>query len=337
MVKSRPYTVNGNSRLILVDAGINPSHVLQRAKLPADLYSHDRTTLDTEAFYSLWQAIDAEADDPALALRLGTAISVEAFSPLLFASLCSSDFNSALERISRYKPLVGPMRLNVDRGQTRTTLELEFEDDTSHSPPPLFILTELVFFVQLARIATRENLCPLSSESPILPEVSEPFTQYFGTLVRKGKRVRHIFSAEDAARPFLTANEKMWEVFEPDLRRRLSEVGTSTSITEKVRSVLLEMLPGGSPSMDAVARKLGLSSRTLQRRLQGEENTYQRILARTREELAQHYLENTNLPNAEISYLLGYEDPNCFFRAYQDWTGTTPAKARAAHQSSLPS
>jgi AraC-like DNA-binding protein len=49
-------------------------------------------------------------------------------------------------------------------------------------------------------------------------------------------------------------------------------------------------------------------------------------------ELASHYPRSTQLPRAEISYLLGYEDPNCFFRAFHDWTGTTPAQARAALQ-----
>ena len=81
--------------------------------------------------------------------------------------------------------------------------------------------------------------------------------------------------------------------------------------------------------MAAVAGKLGTSSRTLQRRLHEEEHTYQGVLNRTREELARHYLGRTDLPGSEISYLLGYEDPNCFFRAYQDWTGATPAQSRA--------
>ena len=81
-----------------------------------------------------------------------------------------------------------------------------------------------------------------------------------------------------------------------------------------------------------MARKLATSSRTLQRRLKEEGETYQAVLNRTREELASHYLAKTDLASAEIAYLLGYEDPNCFFRAYHDWTGTTPAQARLTLQ-----
>ena len=80
--------------------------------------------------------------------------------------------------------------------------------------------------------------------------------------------------------------------------------------------------------MGEVARKLGTSTRTLQRRLKQEGKGFQEILARTREELARHYLKSSNLSGSEISFLLGYDDPNSFFRAFQSWTGTTPEQAR---------
>ena len=80
--------------------------------------------------------------------------------------------------------------------------------------------------------------------------------------------------------------------------------------------------------MAAVAQRLGTSARTLQRRLHDDEESYVGVLSRMRQELANHYLHNTELPAAEISYLLGYEDPNCFFRAFRGWTGVTPFQAR---------
>ena len=328
MVKTRPYSVHPGWRLLLADAGINPDNVLRRAGLPADLFSRERSLLDTEDSFRLWRGIEAEADAPLLSIRVGSAISVEAFDPSIFAAFCSPDLNTALQRIARFKPLIGPMTLTVDIGRRRTAMELEWLDVTVPPPAPL-VMVELAFFVQVARIGTRERICPLEIRSPHLPEPAAAFTEHFGAPVKKGSRPRHVFSAEDGTRTFLTANEKMWEFFEPDLRRRLSELDQSATTADRVRAVLLEMLPGGGASMAAVAGKLGTSSRTLQRRLHEEEHTYQGVLNRTREELARHYLGKTDLPGSEISYLLGYEDPNCFFRAYQDWTGATPAQSRA--------
>ena len=87
--------------------------------------------------------------------------------------------------------------------------------------------------------------------------------------------------------------------------------------------------------MDAVSKKLGTSTRTLQRRLQQERRSYQAVLNETREHLAKHYLKTSSISGAEISFLLGFEDPNSFFRAFHDWTGTTPEQARRSMQERL--
>ncbi|WP_354338449.1 AraC family transcriptional regulator [Pseudomonas kilonensis] len=50
----------------------------------------------------------------------------------------------------------------------------------------------------------------------------------------------------------------------------------------------------------------------------------------THESLARHYLGETTLSGAEIAFLLGFEDPNSFYRAFQDWTGQTLGLARRA-------
>ena len=81
--------------------------------------------------------------------------------------------------------------------------------------------------------------------------------------------------------------------------------------------------------MQAVSRKLAVSSRTLQRRLQEEGTTFQQILDTLRDALAHHYLRNTAMSSAEISFLLGFEDPNSFVRAFQARNGKTPQTARS--------
>lgn len=120
----------------------------------------------------------------------------------------------------------------------------------------------------------------------------------------------------------------MWQAFEPELRQRLSELDAEASFASKVRSALLEMLPSGEKSAEEVARRLAVSKRTLQRRLGDEATSFQVELNQVREGLARHYLANTELPGAQISFLLGFEDPNSFVRAFHAWTGTTPEALR---------
>ena len=140
-----------------------------------------------------------------------------------------------------------------------------------------------------------------------------------------------VFAAEDTQRPFLTANHGMWKFFEPALRQRLADLEKHASTVERVRSALLEALPAGELSMQAVCKKLGLSTRTLQRRLQEEGSSFQQTLDALRNSLAHHYLHNSSMSGAEISFLLGFEDPNSFVRAFQTWTGSTPQAVRLAH------
>jgi hypothetical protein len=100
--------------IVLRDLGIDPHNVLRRAELPLDLVFQETVRLSVEEYFRLWIAVDAEAGDPTLPIRIGSVISVEAFHPMIFAALCSPDLSVAVRRIATYKRLVAPMTLKVE-------------------------------------------------------------------------------------------------------------------------------------------------------------------------------------------------------------------------------
>ena len=153
------------------------------------------------------------------------------------------------------------------------------------------------------------------------------YAEYLGVPIVHGP-LALTFSREDAERHFVTANPGMWEFFAPELRRRVSDLKEEASVAERVRAALHELLPTGGGSIEDVAKKLGTSKRTLQRRLKGETTSFQAQLDSTREKLAKHYLGRSRLSGAEIAFLLGFEDPNSFTRAFHNWTGSTPESMR---------
>jgi AraC-like DNA-binding protein len=319
------YRVNPGIKLLLIDAGISPEDVLRRALLPYDLFAGEKVWLTPDEFFRLWGAIEDEADDPLLPIRIGQSISVETFDPLAFAALCSRDLNSAAHRVAGYKRIVGPMRLKVTTTPTETSLELHWPD--SSVPPPALAMVDLVFIVALARIATRSSMRPLSVSSLFPPQDADGFADFLGVAVSQGASYKVVFSATDAARPFLTVNESMWQTFEPQLRLRLAELQPGASSAERVRSALVELLPTGDGSMMGVARELSMSTRSLQRQLKADGTSFQEILHRTREALARHYLAQEAMSTDEIAFLLGFDDPRSFYRAFQSWTGLTPRSA----------
>lgn len=329
MSRATAFPVTPGWRNLLRDIGVHPADVLRRAGLPEDLFAREKAYLSTAEYFRLWRGLEAETGDPSLPLRIGAALSVDVFDPPVFAALCSPDLNTALARLATYRRLVCPVKLHLSVGPHVTTVELEWLD-RSLDPPVSLVGTEIVFFVELARMATRDWIVPVTVRSSRDLEPEREFTEYFGVTAEWGFRPAIMFSAADAARPFLTANDEMWGSFEPRLRRRLSELDQGATTADRVRAALLELLPAGSASIATVSRKLGTSARTLQRRLSGERKTFQGLLDETRERLARHYLGTTRLTGAEISFLLGFEDPNSFFRAFHAWTGDTPERVRGA-------
>ncbi len=128
----------------------------------------------------------------------------------------------------------------------------------------------------------------------------------------------------------------MWRIFEPALRRRLSDLEGDATFGDRACAVLLEALPSGQVGVDAVARRLAVSTRTLQRRLRDEGTSFQALVRATRLRLARHYLRQPNLTSTEIAFLLGFEEPTSFFRAFQRWTGETPQAVRQKMRDASP-
>jgi AraC-like DNA-binding protein len=318
------YTIGPATKAMFTEFGVAPADLLRTAGLPEDLLLGAEVALTPEQLFRLWTAGEQLSGTPGFGAELAARTSAELFDPLIFAALCSPDLRHAAERISAYKRLLVPQRMAVETvaGELRltTTWSPRWE------PPAGFIAYELAFVVALARLGTRERVCPVLITVPEPPEgeSARAYEEFLGLPFRPGPTMSVTFSAADARRPFLTANAAMWQVFEPDLRRRLADLDEAEPATERVRAALHELLPAGHGTSAAVARRLALGGRTLQRRLAAEGTSFQAILDETRSALARHYLDRPGATITEISFLLGYDDPGSFHRAFQRWTGTTP-------------
>lgn len=321
------YALDATWRLLLKDLGVSAPQVLRRAGLPENLLSRSSVRLDVPSFYRFWDSLSTELADPLMPIRLCRAIRSEAFSPPIFAALCSPNLQVAAQRIAAYKKLVAPMRLELQECDDSFCITLLWPGE-GQPPPDTLVVTELLFFAILARIGTREAVVPRRVTMPRPPAAVQAYHQFLGTAIAEGACAGLVFERTDALRPFLTSNEGLWSVFEPELRTRLAELEAQVDVGQRVRAVLLEALPSGQTDIDRVANRLAMSRRSLQRHLEAEGLNYQQLLRETRLSLAQHYLARTELPTAEISFLLGFEEPNSFYRAFRHWTGQTPQLQR---------
>jgi AraC-like DNA-binding protein len=100
------------------------------------------------------------------------------------------------------------------------------------------------------------------------------------------------------------------------------------SIHSRVARIIPQLLPHGRAEVSEVARQLGMSSRTLSRKLRDEGVTYAEILDKLRSALAKRYLSDRELPVTEIAWLLGYREVSSFTHAFKRRAGMTPREFR---------
>jgi AraC-like DNA-binding protein len=325
----RGYAIEPSSRTFLRDVGVDEKRLLREARLPDDLLSREDVTLAPAEYYRLWNTLEAAMNVDPFPIVVATAQSVESFSPAGFAALCSPNLSTAVRRISRFKPLVAPVRLDVDESADHLELRLIWNSEDP-KPPASFVVAELASFVALARLGTREQIVPVRVSAPDLGNQSHKLSEYFGLDITPGSTASIAFSTYDAKRPFLTESEALWQFFSPELRRRLQDLEGNARVADRVAAVLHEFLPSGRATISAVAERLIMSPRSLQRKLQDETTSFKQILRDVRIQLSMHYLTDSNLNATEIAYLVGFDDANSFFRAFAAWTGQTPGLVRGA-------
>ena len=313
------YILDGQYGKYLEMIGVKVGEALKESGVPEDLFSRKKPVLDEAGYYAFMEAVGDQITDPKLPIAIASADNIESFSPPIFAAYCSRNGYICMERLSRYKRIIAPMRYELSREDGRVKLVIAAGSDDL-TMPRFLVETEMVFILHIMRTATKSNITPVEVQMQD-PVEDDEFKAFAGCEVNRGNENALIFTAGDMERPFVSFNEGMWEFFEPELQKRLYEMEKDDSFSAKVRSALTELLPGGEGTADDVAEKLGISKRTLQRKLTEENTSFQKQLNGVRELLAKHYIRNTDMGSDDIAFLLGYQEVNSFLRAFSVWTG----------------
>lgn len=326
------FRVSGLLASRLEEQHLSLPSVLQRAGLPAGFFQQEKIFVTTEELFALWAAVAETSGDPAIGLKLGSEPRIERYDPAMIAALHSQSLRDALQRMSRYKQLTCPEKIRVACRNGECAVEfiwLLAED----AEPALIVDLCLSWILSIGRRGIGSALTPLRLELTRKPAHREMLEEHFGCRVKfKATHNALIFRESDLDRPFVTHNAEMLAVLGPQLDAELRAHEARQTVHEQVKISLKRQLAGQRPLIHEIARALGLSSRTLQRRLTENGLTFQHVLEEARRELAAHYLGHSGLELNEIAYLLGYDDPNSFFRAFHEWEGTTPGQWRSSYR-----
>ena len=160
MKQALRFSVQPTWKVLLHDLGVSPATALRLAGLPGDLFTRPDATLTATEYFRLWHGLERAAGSVDLPLRIGRHISVEAFDPPIFASLCSANLRTALQRLAMFKRLIGPLAMTVESSPSETRVTLDCHGHAGPLPRGL-AASELVFLTQLARLGTRQRIVPL--------------------------------------------------------------------------------------------------------------------------------------------------------------------------------
>jgi AraC-like DNA-binding protein len=313
----------------LEDLGLAPAAVLRHAGLAPDLFEQERVLVSTEELFALYRGMEQASGDPTFGLKIGNEDRVERYDPVAIAALYARSFRDALERMARYKQLTCPEAIHVTEVDDECRVQFEWLLAREEEPGLLIDLC----FSWVAEIAGR------GSDNVIKPKRVEfsrseanraAYDAHFGCKIRfDAPHNVLVFERQDLERPFVTHNADLLAIVAPRLEAELQQQLAERSFRERVKAALKRMIAGQRPELRTVAKELHMSARTLQRRLTDEGATFQQLVGEARRELARHYLQHSSLELNETAYLLGYEDANSFFRAFQQWEGTSPGEWRA--------
>lgn len=327
------FRVAGRLALKLAEFGVSIPAVLRRAGLPQDLFEQTRVLVSTEELFALWNAIGAVSSDPLIGLKLGMETRTERFHPMGIAALSTENFVAAVKHMARFKRLTAPEEIlhDLDGAEFRVAFRWLLSVDAEPQ-----VLTDYchAWMVTIAQHGTgNQRLRPMRVEYLKPRENLRAIERHFGCEVICGAaRNAVVFHAADAIAPFVTRNAELLELLAPQLEEQLKQFKAEDTFVELVRRAIQDRLTGHRPSIDTIAQALHMSSRTVQRRLQDAGYSFQRVLDEARHHMARYYLLNSGLELNETAYLLGFEDPNSFGRAFRVWEGVPPSNWRDSHR-----
>jgi AraC-like DNA-binding protein len=280
--------------------------------------------------FALYSAIYEISGDPGIGLKLGSEERIERYDPIAIAALYTRSFRDALDRMARYKRLTCPEEIRIVEHGNDCAVQFAWLLADKREPAALIDVC-FAWVVSIGRRGIGHSVNPKRVEFQRPESNRQLYEDHFGCPVKFGARQNMLlFRSEDLAQPFLTHNPDLLEMVAPQLDAELSLQLAHKSLKEQVKGILKKFLAGQRPLLEDVAVELRVSTRTLQRRLLAERITFQNLVEEARRELAQHYLLQSSLELSETAYLLGYEDPNSFFRAFHRWEGTSPGEWRSA-------
>lgn len=311
-------------------ANLKADALLSAIGLDWSILEDNDARISHEKLCALWQEITRTSGEETIGLRLAQLASPAPCDVIGYAIDSCRNIGEALSRIGHYSRLIhdGEKWTWETNGKV---LKIGVTVPGVHIPTPeanfQWIMANIV--LQCRRL-TGLDCVPLKVGFQYKqPEDVSPYRRLFRAPLEFEQPVNEIiFDARLLDQPFPSANPGLFAVLDRYIMELLAKLPQKESLVDSVRREISVGLRSGNPGLEAIAFRLGIASRTLQRKLKEAGTSHQELLDEMRHELSIHYLQERQMAVCEVAFLLGFSETSAFHRAFKRWTGSTPGEFR---------
>jgi AraC-like DNA-binding protein len=310
--------------------GIDGAALLSGAGVDPDGQWDSRAMIPSANYYALIERIAAQIDITDLPVRTGASMRLDEYGALGLAFKAATTLGGSYARVERYARLWTSVVEYELRPDPRGTLFILHRSGARRLGLRLSNEATLASAVSLARQVSPAPVVPLEVRiQHAAPKSVAAHEEWFGCPVRFDAGLDALlWSHETLAQPNILGDEGISRYLVSHLDAELSEIAGDAPLVGQARNAIAQALNEGTPKMADIARGLGLSPRSLHRRLSEHGLSFQTLTEETRRELAEGLLRNERYSLAEIAFLTGFSEQSSFTHAFKRWAGRTPASYR---------
>jgi len=309
---------------------IDARAVLGSVGLDADGPWDPKHMLDEDAYYNMIELMAEQMDITPLPLVVGEAMRPDEYGALGLAWKSAPNLLGSFSRVARYWRLWTSFAL-YDLEETEDgMLFLEHREGARRLGMRISIEADFASGMSLSRQVSPGSFSPMAVYfKHAAPTTTAHHEAYFGCPVHFGAgKDAMLLSHASLSGPNILGDHGITQFLESHLNHELSQINDTPALPAQTKSEIARALSEGLPSMADIARRLGLSARSLHRRLADHGLSFQTLTEDTRREIAIGMLRDEQYALSEIAFLTGYSEQSAFNRAFKRWTGQTPSAYR---------
>ncbi len=310
--------------------GLDAPDIIRRFSLDDASRPRGEHSISLDMFAQMLEFLANATGDDAIGLRFALASQSQPVGLLFHLAASSATWGEAIATRVRYADLVSTgYRLELqDRGST-TRLIWRFVEQLP--PHDQYIDYSLTYIFERSR-ALLGGAWPLQDarigHAP--PRARGEFDRIFGCPIQFGGDETWLaFATETLSVKLPHADPSLAAALERAAEAERRAAASGASFPDLVGAMIARTLAHERSGIDSLAHQLGLSRRSLQRRLEAEGVSYRALVDQVRRKIARYLLLSSDMPMIDIGAQLGFSDPSAFSRAAREWFGAPPNRIRA--------